>query len=93
MRLKKFYEYARTFTKEDLAMWLRIGDSIKINCFDGVHKNGVYTIVDIDEDEIVLLSSTNKSFSLAIEELNDRWELESINGDLVTISERKSINK
>lgn len=90
MRIKKFNEYmsAKSLSKEDLGMWLRKGDTIKIKCYDGVHKDGEYQVIDFDEGEIeVTIPDTNKNFWLSVDDLNDRWELISINGEEIMITE------
>lgn len=90
MRLKKFNEYSapKSLTKEDLGMWLRKGDMINIISHDGVHKNGKYQVIDFGDAEIeVTLPDTNKNFWLSVDDLNDRWELISINDEPIMITE------
>jgi len=95
MRLKKFNEFnsIKQLDLNDLSMWLRPEDIIKITTADGI---GTYKVKNMDELGIrcVNINSPNIEIDFDFEYLNGNddnfWELGSINGDEVYVSESAS---
>ena len=96
MKLKKFNEFnsVRELNLEDLSMYLRENDKIKIKNRDGI---STYTVVSIDElgirvsnDESTVKTLIDFDFQFLNVDDYSSWEIISINGDDIYFNENAS---
>ena len=93
MKLKKFYEFVnsvRELTLDDLSMFLRVGDMIKIKSEDGTDTYKIDNLTENDLSVVTIGEGPEIQIIFNFVDLNNKWEILEINDEEIIINESKS---